>query len=95
MILVLRADFYGAAIGLSRGLSDGIQEGLINVGPMTREELRLTIEKPAAAAQLQFEPGLVDRILDHVEKQPGTLPLLEFALTELFGDGTTRVVTMW
>ena len=78
---------------MSRGLSDGIQEGLINVGPMTRDELRLTIEKPAAAAQLQFEPGLVDRILDHVENQPGTLPLLEFALTELFGDGTTRVVT--
>jgi tetratricopeptide (TPR) repeat protein len=93
LILVLRADFYGPAIGLSRGLSDGIQEGVINVGPMTRDELRLTIEKPAAAAQLQFELGLVDRILDHVEKQPGTLPLLEFALTELFGDGTTRVVT--
>jgi hypothetical protein len=32
---------------------------------------------------LRFETGLVERILDRVEQQPGSLPLLEYALTEL------------
>ena len=83
LLLTLRADFYGQAIDLSRDLSDLIQAGLVNLGPMRRDELRRAVERPASAVGLGFEAGLVDRILDHVEGQPGQLPLLEFALTEL------------
>ncbi len=84
LVLTLRADFYGQAISLSRELSDRMQHGLVNLGPMTREELRRAIEQPAQAAGLEFESGLAERILNHVEEQPGNLPLLEFALTELW-----------
>jgi tetratricopeptide (TPR) repeat protein len=84
VVLTLRADFYGQAIGLSRELSDLIQVGIVNLGPMTRDELRRAVEHPARKVGLDFEPGLVNRILDHVEGQPGNLPLLEFALTELW-----------
>ena len=83
-LLTLRADFYGHAVALDRRLSDLIQTGLVNLGPMTRDELRRAIEQPAQRAAIQFEPGLVDRVLDHVELQPGGLPLLEFALTQLW-----------
>jgi hypothetical protein len=82
-LMALRADFYGPAIAGDRVLSDRIQSGRLNLGPMTRHELRLAVEKPAAKVDLQFEAGLVDRILDHVEQQPGAMPLLEFALTQL------------
>ena len=34
--------------------------------------------------QVEFEPGLVDAILDDVEKRPGSLPLLQFALREIW-----------
>lgn len=85
IILTLRADFFGQAINASRGLSDGMQKGLITLGPMTRSELRRAIEGPSQAVGVKFEDGLVDRILDHIENQPGNLPLLEFALTELWG----------
>lgn len=84
LLFTLRADFYGQAISLSRDLSDLIQQGLINVGPMRREELRRSIESPARLVGLEFETGLVNRVLDHVSTQPGSLPLLEFALTELW-----------
>ena len=51
---------------------------------MTRDELREAIVKPAKAVQVEFEPGLVDTILDDVEKRPGSLPLLQFALREMW-----------
>ena len=84
ILLTLRADFYGQAIGMSRELSDKIEQGLVNIGPMTREELRSCIEEPARYVGLGFEPNLVELILDHVENQPGSLPLLEFTLTQLW-----------
>lgn len=91
--LTLRADFYGQAIGLDRNLSDRIQQGLVNLGPMTRDELRRAIEKPAHGVGLKFESGLVKRILDNIEGQPGNLPLLEFALTELWGKRQGHLLT--
>ena len=42
------------------------------------------IRKPAEKLQLNFEAGLVERILDAVGDEPGNLPLLEFVLTELW-----------
>jgi hypothetical protein len=52
---------------------------------MTRDELREAIVKPAEAVGVKFEPGLVNTILDDVEKRPGSLPLLQFALREMWG----------
>jgi tetratricopeptide (TPR) repeat protein len=92
-LLSLRADFYGHAIALDRRLSDCIQSGLVNLGPMTRDELRRAVEQPAGKADIRFETGLVDRILDHVELQPGGLPLLEFALTQLWERREGRRIT--
>ena len=83
VLLTLRADYY-SAIYLDPRLSDGVQRGLVNVGAMMRDELRSAIEGPARWVGLEFEPGLVDRLLDDVGDEPGNLPLLEFALTELW-----------
>jgi KaiC/GvpD/RAD55 family RecA-like ATPase len=83
LVLTLRADFYGHAIALSRDLSDRMDE-VVNLGPMTRQELEKVIVEPARRVGLKFEPGLVERILDDVGEEPGNLPLLEFALTELW-----------
>jgi hypothetical protein len=93
VLLTLRADYYGLAIGLDPGLSDGIQRGLVNVSAMRRDELRQVIEGPARRVGLEFEPGLVDRLLDDVGDEPGNLPLLEFALTELWEGREGRRLT--
>lgn len=84
VVLTLRADFYGQVIGFNRELSDRVQRGIINLGPMTPQELQQVIEEPAKVSRLRFEPGLVKRILDYVQEQPGSLPLLEFCLTALW-----------
>ncbi|NET57105.1 MAG: hypothetical protein F6K47_13350 [Symploca sp. SIO2E6] len=42
---------------------------------------------------ITFEPGLVERILNDVDEQPGNLPLLEFALTELWNKRTGKQLT--
>jgi len=67
-----------------RTLSDRLQDAQINLGPMTRKELECAIRKPAEKIQLEFEPGLVRRILNDVGDEPGNLPLLEFVLKELW-----------
>ncbi|MBW8876590.1 MAG: TIR domain-containing protein [Acidobacteria bacterium] len=84
LVLALRADFYDRALTFSRELSDRLEGALVNLGPMRREELARAIQEPATRVGLEFELGLVGRILDDVREEPGNLPLLEFALTELW-----------
>jgi hypothetical protein len=84
VLLTLRADFYGQAIGLSRTLSDRLGRAVVNVGAMTHDELAQAVRQPAANTGVHFQPGLVDTILADVGDEPGALPLLEFALLQLW-----------
>jgi hypothetical protein len=84
LVLTLRADFYNSALRY-RPLADRLQDHVENLGPMTLDELREAIVKPAKAVKVGFEAGLVDTILDDVEKRLGGLPLLQFALREMWG----------
>lgn len=83
LLASLRADFIGQALA-HRELADALQTGGIVLGPMRRDELRRAIEEPARNRGVAFEPGLVDRLLDDVGESPGNLPLLQFALSELW-----------
>ena len=83
LLLTLRADFMGHAL-THRPFADALQDASLMMGPMSRDELRLAIEKPAERQGAAFEAGLVERLLDDVGEEPGNLPLLEFALTLLW-----------
>jgi DNA-binding SARP family transcriptional activator len=83
LVLTLRADFMGQALA-HRPFADALQEASLMLGPMTRDELRAAIERPAEKQGAGFEAGLVERVLDDVGDEPGNLPLLEFALTLLW-----------
>lgn len=54
------------------------------VTPLTLAELEEAIEQPAARHGVAYEPGLVSQIAEDVVGQPGELPLLQYALTELW-----------
>lgn len=82
-VLTLRTDFLSQALTY-RPFADALQHADIKLGPMTRRELSLAIASPARRFGLLFETGLVARILDDVGDEPGNLPLLQFALTELW-----------
>lgn len=83
VVLTLRADFCGQAYAY-RPLVDALQDADLKLGSMNQAELQAAIEKPAEKMGVQLEAGLTERILDDVGKEPGNLPLLEFALTRLW-----------
>lgn len=61
------------------------QQGRFFVPAMTRAELREVIEKPAESRVMYFQPhSLVDQLVEEVADMPGALPLLSFALSELY-----------
>jgi WD40 repeat protein len=92
LIATMRADFLGQALSY-RPFADVLQNADLKLGPMNREELAEVIEKPAEMLGVTFEEGLVKRILDDVDKKPGILPLLEFALTELWKRRSKKQLT--
>lgn len=54
------------------------------VPPMTAAELREAVTAPAARAGLVFQDGVVERIIADVAAEPAALPLLQFALLQLW-----------
>ncbi|MEB3217390.1 MAG: hypothetical protein VKN72_14320, partial [Nostocales cyanobacterium 94392] len=83
LVATMRADFLGNALSYPQ-FGELLRNTDIKVRSMNREELTQVIEKPADKLGVSFEAGLVQRILDDVKDEPGNLPLLEFALTELW-----------
>jgi hypothetical protein len=70
-------------------------EGRHVVPPMTSEELRQAIERPAAEKALELEGGsenLADLLIGEVFDTPGALPLLSFMLSELYRAAQRRYV---
>ena len=92
LILTLRADFLEQALAY-RPLADALQGTSEILGPMTRVELRESVERPSQMLGVSFERQLVDRILEDVGDEPGKLPLLEFALTQLWDRQTRGLLT--
>jgi pSer/pThr/pTyr-binding forkhead associated (FHA) protein/energy-coupling factor transporter ATP-binding protein EcfA2 len=91
LILTLRADFSEQA--LLYGLRDALQDHVVYLGAMKRGELREAIERPVEGANVSFESGLVETLLDDVENNPGGLPLLQFALREMWARQEKRTIT--
>jgi hypothetical protein len=89
VVMSLRADFFGRVLA-DCPLGQRVDRGLVSVLPMNQTERRSAIERPALATGRVFEPGLVERILDELANAPGELPLLEFALTELWASQTSQ-----
>ena len=88
-MLAVRADFYGRCAAYPE-LSRLLGANHVLVGPMSRDELRRAIERPAQRVGLSVEPELVEALLADVEGQPGALPLLSTALLELWRERDGR-----
>jgi serine/threonine protein kinase len=82
IILTLRADFFDQPL-LHPEFAEALKAGLVTVTPLSAEELEEAIVEPGRQAGISFEPGLVGDIVTDVADQPGALPLLQYALTEL------------
>ncbi|MFN2470887.1 MAG: PQQ-binding-like beta-propeller repeat protein [Gaiellaceae bacterium] len=93
VVVCLRADFYGQCAEYPR-LASALEDHQALVGPMTEEELRRAIERPAELAGLLLEPGFVEAILRDLVGQPGALPLLSHSLLETWKRRSGRMLTL-
>lgn len=93
VVITLRADFMDRPLQFPK-LGELIRRNNEFVLPLSPEELRQAIVRPAEHAGVGFEPKLVTAILNDVENQPGALPLLEYALTELFERRQGQTLTL-
>jgi WD40 repeat protein len=92
LVLTLRADFLESALS-DRSFADVMRYGDQMLGPMNSQELEEAIVQPAALMGVTIESGLTKRLLDDVINQPGQLPLLEFALTQLWDKQSNAQLT--
>lgn len=83
VVLTLRADFYDRPLR-HRGTGELLRDATEVITPMTPEELEQAIVEPAAKLGVTFEPNVVAQLVRDVADRATALPLLQYALTELF-----------
>ncbi len=93
VIISLRADFYPHCSGYPQ-LRDALAAHQEYIGAMSDPEMRRVIEEPARRGRWDFEPGLVELILQDVGHEPGALPLLSHALLETWLRRHARTLTL-
>ncbi|WP_416968095.1 WD40 repeat domain-containing protein [Streptomyces sp. 4F14] len=93
VLIALRADFYGRCAE-HRDLADALRGAGLLVGPMTAEELREVVVRPARTAGLIVERELTARIVDEVLDEPGGLPMLSHALLETWRRRRSRMLSL-
>ncbi|MBC8098203.1 MAG: protein kinase, partial [Armatimonadetes bacterium] len=92
LIITLRADFYDRPL-LYDGFGALLRERSEVVLPLSSAELERVIGAPAEQLGMFVEPGLVAAIVADVGEQPGALPLVQYALTELFNQREGALLT--
>ncbi|MGW1720416.1 nSTAND1 domain-containing NTPase [Streptomyces sp. NPDC002156] len=93
VLIAVRADFY-ARCAEHRNLADALRGAALLVGPMSADELREAVVKPAQAAGLLVERELTARIVEEVLNEPGGLPMLSHALLETWRRRRGRTLTL-
>jgi WD40 repeat protein len=81
VVIGLRADFYHLALA---DLGERLAAGQVALAPMSAPDLSQAITEPAGRLLRSFQPGLAQRLVADVRGRPGDLPLLQFALTQVW-----------
>ncbi|MDX6413556.1 MAG: hypothetical protein QOH23_966 [Gaiellaceae bacterium] len=92
VVTTLRADFYDRPL-LYSGFAELLRDYVEALVPLTPEEFERAITMPAERTGVRFEPGLLSELVADVANEPGTLPLLQYALTELYERREGTVMT--
>ncbi len=93
LIVALRADFYDRPLRYPQ-FGQLVRGNLETVLPLAPQELARAIVLPAERAGICFESGLEALIAGDTANQPGALPLMQYALTELFDRREAKHLTL-
>jgi energy-coupling factor transporter ATP-binding protein EcfA2 len=88
-VITLRSDFHNECQQYDLFYA-AMNRQTVNITQMSRANLKESVIRPAELMGVTFEAGLADRIMDDVGTEPGSLPLLQFALTRLW-EGSDKV----
>jgi len=92
LIITLRADFYDRPLSYPN-FGELLRTRMETAMPLSTEELVQAIVLPCERVGVRLEPGLEAKIVSDVIDQPGSLPLLQYALTELFDNREGNTLT--
>lgn len=95
VVFTLRADFLPPCLRwpeLARALDGSMRVALSAMG---REQVKEAIRRPALSVGADVEPAVVHQLVDGVADQPGSLPLLQHCLIEMWArrDPETQTLT--
>lgn len=93
VVITLRADFYDRLL-MYPDFSEMVRQRTEAVVPLTTDELECAICGPAERVGVSLVQGLTTTIVTEVAEQPGSLPMLQYALTELFDQRTSNILTL-
>ncbi|MFJ5310174.1 WD40 repeat domain-containing protein [Streptomyces sp. NPDC088350] len=93
VLVAVRADFY-ARCAEHRELAQALSGAGMLVGPMSADELRDVVIKPAQTAGFVVERELAARIVEEVLDEPGGLPMLSHALLETWRRRRGRMLSL-
>jgi basic membrane lipoprotein Med (substrate-binding protein (PBP1-ABC) superfamily)/DNA-binding SARP family transcriptional activator len=83
IVLTLRGDFYDRPL-LHATFAPLFIEGVVTVLPMSAEEIERAVVGPARRVGVEVDPALLADLIADTTDQPNALPLLQYALTEMF-----------
>jgi WD40 repeat protein len=92
VVITLRADFTDKPLRYT-DFGEIMNRRFEFVLPLTADEVERVIVGPAQHVGLKLEKGLVPTIIREAGNQPGALPLLQYALSELFEKREGRTLT--
>ncbi len=92
VVIALRADFYDRPLRYAN-FAELIHNRIETILPLGAKSLERAISGPAERIGVNFEEGLIATIIDEINYQAGALPLLQYALTELFERRQGRLLT--
>ncbi len=82
-LITLRSDFISECAAYPH-LNALLNLQFAQVGPMRPEELVSAIALPALQVGLRVDPDLIAQVVADMRDEPGALPLMQFALKDLF-----------
>ena len=91
LALTLRSDFEDAIARLDSG-RELLNAGRVRLTKMTRDELAAAVRGPAAELGVTFENGRDWHLVERVERNDALLPLMQYALQELWARQSDRVI---
>jgi basic membrane lipoprotein Med (substrate-binding protein (PBP1-ABC) superfamily) len=93
IVLTLRADFYDRPL-LDPDFGPVFSRHVVNAHAMTAAEIEAAVIQPSRRVGVDVDPALLAELVADTVAQPGALPLLQHALTELFDHRADASLTL-